>query len=169
MINPVTYRWGSLLFLLFFSVIGFAQESQKAPQDWTLSTQAGEKISWQDIQGKPTILHFWATWCPYCKKLQPGLVRIQQKYQSQGLQLVGISFREDPGTFPQTVLNERGHQFTTLVDGEPVAELFGVSGTPTTFFIHADGTVLGVTRNSNPNDPGLEKAAKILIEQYQKN
>ena len=43
-----------------------------------------------------------------------------------------MSFREDPGTFPQTVLEERGHQFTTLVEGEEVAKLFGVSGTPTT-------------------------------------
>ena len=160
----------SRFFLLFlttsFSVTSLAEDAQKAPQDWVLSTQAGKQVSWQDLQGKPTILHFWATWCPYCKKLQPGLEKVYQKYQSQGLQLIGISFREDPGTFPQTVLDERGHQFTTLVDGEPVAKLFGVSGTPTTFFIYADGTVLGMTRTSNPEDPGLEKAASILVSRY---
>lgn len=89
-------------------------------------------MSWESLQGKPLILHFWATWCPYCKKLQPGLEKVHTKYASQGLQLIGVSFREDPGTFPQTVLEERGHQFTTLVEGEEVAKLFGVSVTPTT-------------------------------------
>lgn len=157
-----------LIIVLSLSAFGaLAKEELQITENWVLSTQSGEQISWESLKGKPTILHFWATWCPYCKKLQPGLEKVQQKYQSQGLQLIGISFREDPGTYPQTVLEKRGHQFTTLVEGEAVAKLFGAKGTPTTFFIHADGSILGSTRTSNPNDPGLDKAAKILVDAYE--
>lgn len=159
----------TLLFVFFFSGLSFAQGETKIGENWALSTQSGENVSWHSLQGKPLILHFWATWCPYCKKLQPGLEKLHKKYQSQELQLIGISFREDPGTYPQTVLNNRGHEFTTLVDGDHVAELFGVSGTPTTLFINADGLILGVTRTSNPEDPDLEKAVKILLSNYQSN
>lgn len=164
--KTLSIRFSFFVLAFFFSSMGLSQESQQAPQDWILKTQSGEQVAWQDLQGKPTILHFWATWCPYCKKLQPGLEKIYKKYQSQGLQLIGVSFREDPGTFPQTVLDQRGHEFTTLVEGDSVAKLFGVSGTPTTFFIYADGNVLGVTRSSDPNDPGLEKAAKLLVDKF---
>lgn len=164
--NKLKNQTLTLLFGLLFSTFTFAQNETKVSENWVLSTQSGEQVSWQSLQGKPLILHFWATWCPYCKKLQPGLEKLHKKYQSQDLQLIGISFREDPGTFPQTVLNKRGHEFMTLVEGDDVAELFGVSGTPTTLFIDADGSILGVTRTSNPEDPDLDKAAKILVDRY---
>ena len=137
---------------------------------WELQTQSGETVPWNDLKGKPLILHFWATWCPYCKKLQPGLDRLYKKYQSQGLQLVAISFREDPGTLPQDVLDDRGHSFQTLVEGDTVAhEIFNVSGTPTTLFIYANGDVLGMTRSSDPDDPRLEKAVQHLLANYEQH
>ena len=50
---------------------------------------------------------------------------------------------------------------------QQLAELLGITGTPTTLFVHANGDILGVTRSSDPNAPGLEKAVKRLIEAYQ--
>ncbi|MFT4993463.1 MAG: cytochrome c biogenesis protein CcmG/thiol:disulfide interchange protein DsbE [Paraglaciecola sp.] len=38
-----------------------------------LTTEAGKEIKFSDFAGKPLIIHFWATWCPCCKKLQSGL------------------------------------------------------------------------------------------------
>lgn len=162
-----------ILFLtIFLTGLGSAnaqtQQEQLMPS-WQLKTQAGESVSSEDLLGKPLILHFWATWCPFCKKLQPGLDKLYSQYKDQGLQFVAVSFREDPGTKPQDVLDARGHSFTTLVDGDEVAMgKFAVRGTPTTFFIYADGRVLGVTGTSNPDEPGLEKAVQTLIADYQK-
>ncbi|XOV79007.1 MAG: TlpA family protein disulfide reductase [Aestuariibacter sp.] len=131
--------------------------------DWQLYTQSGEKLEYQKLQGKPLLLHFWATWCPYCKKLQPGLERLRQKYQSQGLQVIGISFNEDQGVKPQDTLSNRGINFVTAVDGDQLAREMGVMGTPTTYFVYADGTILTVTNTSNPNDPLLERAVLALL------
>lgn len=152
-----------------FSVSAFTEKQDNtAPVAWELSTQSGETVSWQQLHGKPLILHFWATWCPYCKKLQPGLDRLYKKYQSQGLQLVAISFREDPGALPQDVLDARGHSFQTLVNGDSVArDVYDVSGTPTTIFIKANGEILGVTRSSDPDDPRLEQAIQLMMANYQ--
>lgn len=134
----------------------------KAP-NFTLETQDGRSVSLSDYQGKPIVLHFWATWCPYCKKLQPGLVKLHKKYQDQGLELLAISLREDEGAKPQDELKSRGYDFLTLVEGEKVAEQYYVQGTPTTFFIAKDGEVLWVTNQSDPNNPKLEKAVQAII------
>lgn len=134
----------------------------KAP-NFTLETQDGRSVSLSDYQGKPIVLHFWATWCPYCKKLQPGLVKLHKKYQDQGLELLAISLREDEGAKPQDELKSRGYDFLTLVEGEQVAEQYYVQGTPTTFFIAKDGEVLWVTNQSDPNNPKLEKAVQAII------
>jgi thiol-disulfide isomerase/thioredoxin len=134
-----------------------------APQ-WELYDEQNKLTRSSDFKDKPLIIHFWATWCPYCKKLQPGLDRLYKKYQSQGLEVIAISFWEDEGATPQASLIERGHSFKTLVNGDHVAkQLFGVKGTPTTVFISKDGSILATTRISDPNDPRLEKIIKQMV------
>ncbi|REL25993.1 TlpA family protein disulfide reductase [Thalassotalea euphylliae] len=130
--------------------------------DWQLTMQNGEPINWQMFEGKPVILHFWATWCPYCKRLQPKLVELVEKHPN--VILVGISFNEDSDATPQDVLEERGYTFKTAVNGEKVAQQYGVAGTPTTFFIKPNGEAIFKYVNSDINDPRLLKATQVIAE-----
>jgi len=147
--------------LLTFSA--FAKDYPTAPA-WQLKTQSGENISLADYKGKPVILHFWATWCPYCKRLQPKLVELEKKYQDTGITIVAVSFNEDEGAMPQGEINARGYHFITAVNGAPVAELYGVSGTPTTFFINRQGKAIFRTSSSDINNPNFELAVKEIIK-----
>lgn len=131
---------------------------------WQLHTQNGEKISLSDYQGKPIILHFWATWCPYCKKLQPKLVALEEKYQKSGIKLIAISFNEDEDARPQNEINARGYHFITAVNGESVAMLYGVRGTPTTFFINRQGKAIYKSTSSDINNPKLVLAVEEIIK-----
>jgi thiol-disulfide isomerase/thioredoxin len=140
------------------------QAALKMAPSWSLYDAEGNLVSSKDFAGKPLIIHFWATWCPYCKKLQPGLDRLFEKYQDQGLQMIAISLLEEEGAKPQETLTARGMSFKTLVGGDSVAmEKFFVRGTPTTFFINAKGQVVVATRLSDPNDPRLEQVVKSLM------
>jgi thiol-disulfide isomerase/thioredoxin len=148
----------------FANAIPKDAEWLEAPH-WQLYNEAGQLIESTDFAGKPLIIHFWATWCPYCKKLQPGLDKLYKKYQADGLQLIAISFREDEGATPQAVLEERGMSFSTVVNGGQVAkDLFAVTGTPTTIFIDRLGRIVTTTRVSDPDDPRLEKIIKGLLK-----
>ena len=117
-----------------------------------------------DFRGKPVILHFWATWCPYCKRLQPALNRIYMDNKDKDLVLLGISWTEDKGTKPQEALELRGHSFKTLINGDEVAKHYGVKGTPTTMFIDREGNILATTNTSDPKDPQLERLVKTLLK-----
>jgi len=137
--------------------------ADKAPQ-WQLYNEQGQLVSSADFKGQPLVLHFWATWCPYCKRLQPGLDKLYKKYQPQGLKMLAVSWWEDEGAEPQAVLDARGLSFSTVINGDTVArEKFLVEGTPTTFFIDRQGNILGKTRISDPEDPRLEQAIKRLL------
>ncbi|WP_252733528.1 TlpA disulfide reductase family protein [Pseudoalteromonas sp. C2R02] len=135
----------------------------KAPE-FTLKTQAGDTVSLSDYQGKPLIIHFWATWCPYCKKLQSGLNALHQKYKSQDLEILPISLWEDEGATPQKALYSRGFNFKTLINGDAIHKKFGVVGTPTTFFVSRTGEIVYKTSDSNPDSPNLEKAVKAILK-----
>ena len=136
---------------------------QTAP-DFTLADAQGQQVSLADFKGRPLILHFWATWCPYCKKLQPGLEALAQEFEGEGLVLLGVSFREDEGIDPQAVLAERGHTFKTLVKGIEVSRIYGVRGTPTTLFIDSAGNIVGTTNTSAPDDPVLHQLAMMAMQ-----
>lgn len=132
-----------------------ARVGEPAPE-FVLPDASGKLISLKDYRGKPLVIHFWATWCPYCKKVQPGLQALANDYKDREMVLLGISFREDQGATPQAVLEKRGLSFTTLLGGEEVAEMYGVRGTPTTVFIDRKGRIVGMTHASDPADPILE-------------
>lgn len=42
-------------------------------------------------RGQVLVVNFWATWCPPCREEMPELSRLQEKYQSAGLTVLGIS------------------------------------------------------------------------------
>ena len=111
------------------------------------------------------MLHFWATWCPYCKKVQPGLEALYKQHQKDGLVLLGVSFNEEDDAKPGEELKQRGHSFKTLVKGEQVAAMYQVMGTPTTFFIDRKGELRAVTQTSNPGEPKLGEVVEILLKE----
>jgi peroxiredoxin len=59
-----------------------------------LKDLAGKTYTQNSWPGKLIVLNFWATWCPPCRHEIPGFIRLQEKYQKAGLQIVGISIDE---------------------------------------------------------------------------
>ena len=155
-----------LIALTLPSINANAEDTAIAPQApaWQLKTQAGDTISSRQFEGQGVILHFWATWCPYCKRLQPKLVELEKKYQLQGVKIVAISFNEDDGALPQDELASRGYSFPTAINGDQVAIKYGVKGTPTTFFINKNNQVIFKSTSSDTSDPRLELATKEIIK-----
>ena len=141
----------------------FSKDVKLAPK-FALADPLGKVHQWSEYKGKPTIIHFWATWCPYCKKLQPGLEKLRVDYSNSDLQILGISFNEDEGADPAHALEERGIHFPTLVKGESAAKAYGVPGTPTTVFINRRGEIVWVTNISDPNNPKLTLATELILQ-----
>jgi cytochrome c biogenesis protein CcmG/thiol:disulfide interchange protein DsbE len=154
----------SLFILILWTIPNAVAEDFPTAPPWQLTTQAGKTIALSDYQGKPIILHFWATWCPYCKKLQPKLVELKKKYQSSGIKVVAISFNEDKDATPQDEIKSRGYNFITAVKGELVADKYGVRGTPTTFFINRQGKAIYKSTSSDVNNPKLALAVQEIIK-----
>lgn len=160
----------AMLFVIFVSVGDLKAQQQTpasqhadAPQ-WTLQTQDGREVSFKDYEGQPMMIHFWGTWCPYCKKLHPGLEKVRAEYEHKGLVILGISVNEAIDAKPQDELIARGIGFLTLVEGDDVAiEDFEIAGTPSTFFISPQGKILGSTMVSDPNDPRFTQVAEYLV------
>ena len=118
-----------------FATSSPAQAAEPAP-DWTLTSSEGEVIRLSaEVRQQPVVLFFWATWCPYCKALMPHLQSIRLEHGDE-VKILAISFVEkgDPAGF----IEDLGYDFTVLPDGDEVATIHGVYGTPGVILIDQD-------------------------------
>jgi len=107
---------------------------------WTLQSGAGETIDFPAAAGgQPVLLLFWATWCPYCKALMPHLQSILDEFPDSGLAVYAVSFKDDGD--PMAVIDKQGFNFTLLLNGEAVAERYGIKSTPGVFLIDGEGNI----------------------------
>ncbi|MCO4799953.1 MAG: TlpA family protein disulfide reductase [Colwelliaceae bacterium] len=135
--------------------------SEYQGKDWTLTSVTGEEVTLSNYQGKPVILVFWATWCPYCKKLLPGIAKLNEKYEKKGLKVIAVNIKED--WKPEIYWKNHGYKFDAVLAGDSVAEIYGVKGTPGIVFIAPSGEVLKVTHFSDPEHPSLEKFTQHFL------
>ena len=105
---------------------------------------------------RPALLLFWATWCPYCKALMPYLQKVYDAAGRDKLDVYAIDFKDEDGD-PVAELRERGNTFTLVRDGDPIAALYGVKGTPGLFLVGTNGEV--IYRRSGGDAPEKVEAA----------
>ena len=75
------------------------QERVQAGQpmiDFTQNDPDGNSVTLSELaQGKLFLVDFWASWCPDCRKANPGVVAAYQKFHDQGFDVLGVSFDTD--------------------------------------------------------------------------
>ena len=104
--------------------------------DWTLTSSEGDATRLSaEVRKQPVVLFFWATWCPYCKALMPHLQSIRLEHGDE-VKILAINFVEkgDPVGF----MKDLGYDFTVLPDGDEVAAIYGVYGTPGVILVDQD-------------------------------
>ncbi len=90
-----------LLFMvaLLFSLSGKGQEiqpmlGQLAPL-FSLRAIDGKTYSLEALRGNPVVVHFAATWCPFCNAEAPNLERLNQDYRDKGVVVIIIDVMEN--------------------------------------------------------------------------
>ena len=124
----------------------------KQPPDFSAPDLTGATQSLQASRGKIVVLHFWATWCPYCRGEVPKLKEIQSRWGSKQVKVLAVSVDEDSAKLQQYVKDQQ-LPYVVIWEGQAedvLSDLYAVSGLPTTYVIGKDGLVL--TRVSGASD-----------------
>ena len=103
----------------------------------------GESHTLSQYRGKVLILHFWATWCPYCRGEIPKLTRIHEQWGTQEVRVLTVSVDEQVSELKR-FLREWDLPYPVIAAATQrvsFAERFEVSGIPVTYIIDPTGRI----------------------------
>lgn len=149
----------------------------------SMKSPDGKTYSLSELKGKIVLLDFWASWCGPCRKANPHVVEVYNKYKEKGFTVFSVSLdgidSRSKSRYPteeqfQAGLEQSKKNWLAAIEKDQLAwpyhvsELtkwdtqaarqYGVSGIPKTFLIGRDGKIAAV----NPRNTLEEELLKIL-------
>ena len=126
----------------------------------------GTKISTEQLQGKVTLVNFWATSCTSCVAEMPELLTTYNKYKGRGFDTVAVAMSYDPPSYVVNFAQSRQLPFKVAIDNTGSAAIaWGkIQLTPTTFLLNKRGEI--VKRYvGTPNFTELHQLIEKLLAQ----
>lgn len=107
--------------------------------------EAEGSLNFSDLRDQVLVINVWASWCVPCRVEHPALTMASEVYEDRGVHFIGILYQDRPAA-AIAFLDElgRGTNYSYVVDPDSRATIeLGVFGVPETFFVDADGIVVG--------------------------
>jgi peroxiredoxin len=147
------------LFYIFISSFTPLQNHSKlkvgdiAPEIALLSPN-GNVIRLSSLKGHLVLLDFWASWCSPCRRNNPELVDIYEKYHDKnftsgkGLEIFSISLDTSPGSWEKAIeddgLSWSLHASDLKKWSSPVVGAYGIKFIPYMVLVDEDGKIVAL-------------------------
>ncbi len=117
-------------------------ESATEGGDWArlaTLTLEGSRFAMANLSGKPTILYFWATWCPQCR-IQRDVLNALAREWGDRVRIAALTVDDDVPSVQHYLKAHSSLSYELRASGE-LLRLFGVEGLPTLVVIDGNGRV----------------------------
>jgi peroxiredoxin len=116
--------------------------------DFVLLDYANELVSLSDYSGRPIVLNFWASWCPFCTNELPDFQKVYADQIGQGSDIVFIGVnRGESQQVAQLFTDEMNLTFPLLVNrADDVSRAYNLRAMPSTYFIDRSGVIVDIKR-----------------------
>jgi len=147
------------LFLFTFQVSYSQMEIGNQAPEIELKGTEGNMIRLSDFKAKIVLIDFWASWCLPCRKANPELEKLYQKYKDEGFTILGVSLDSKETSWLAAIKKDK-ISYPQVIDSKnwnsKIVESYGVDKLPASFLINETGKIIAL----NPSQSQIEKALK---------
>lgn len=147
-------KFKTMLFVVLFSLIlGFAKEALAG--EIILNDATGQAVNLSSYKGKPVILLFWTTWCPYCRQELINLNQQHAQIAKEGIVVFGVNVNESESKV-RKFFKESFPNFKILLDKDGLlSRKYDLMGVPTYIFLDKAGEVISQAHSLPDNYKNL--------------
>lgn len=118
-----------------------------------MTSPEGKLITLESLRGKYVLIDFWASWCGPCRRENPNVVSLYNKYKDQGFEVYSVSLDQNKEAWEAAIIKDnlvwQGHVSDLRGWGSAATKIYGFSGIPYTVLIDKEGKIIG-TRLRGP-------------------
>ncbi|WP_425075216.1 redoxin domain-containing protein [Psychroserpens sp. S379A] len=139
-----------------------ATEIGQIAPSFSAPTPEGKSLALNDVKGKLTLIDFWASWCKPCRRENPNVVKVYNKYHSKGLEIISVSLdgsrnqRDPKAAWIKAIEDDKltwSHVSNLSYFNDPVAKAYNIRSIPATFLLDESGKIVA----KNLRGDALEK------------
>jgi thiol-disulfide isomerase/thioredoxin len=138
-----------------------AGDDLRAMPPMNLQDFDGKKVPSEQFKGKILIVDFWATWCVPCIAEVPRFNKLQEKYASQGVEVIGVALASGDAKDIKPFVTRHKMKYTVLIGDDDQVYDLNVVAFPTTYVLTRDMKVL---RRYIGASPGKNAAIEADIQ-----
>ncbi len=113
--------------------------------DFGQETPDGKILKLSDLRGKYVLIDFWASWCGPCRRENPNVVRMYERFKEKGFEILGVSLDQNRDSWLNAIAGD-GLKWPQVSDlkgwANAVAKNYEVNSIPKTILIDPKGVII---------------------------
>ncbi|MEO0475022.1 MAG: redoxin family protein [Planctomycetota bacterium] len=110
----------------------------------TVGEWVGGEFDVTQMKGSIVVIDFWATWCGPCIAAMPKNTKLAEKYEQDGVKLIGVCTSGDAEKMP-TIVKDNGAKYpNTFAQGGQVEKDWPIQWYPTYAVVDREGIVRAI-------------------------
>ena len=130
---------------------------------FTGATPEGGELALESLRGKVVLLDFWASWCGPCRRENPNVVRMYERFKDRGFEILGVSLDDKRDRWEQAIADDKlSWLHVSDLRGWQSAhgQLYGITSIPQTVLLDREGNILA----RNLRGPDLERKLEAVLD-----
>jgi thiol-disulfide isomerase/thioredoxin len=111
-----------------------------------MNDRSDKPLKLSSLKGKVVLIDFWASWCGPCRRENPNVVSLYNKYKSKGFEIFSVSLDQDKQKWFKAIeddgLTWPSHVSDLQGWANSAARLYSVSSIPQTVLLDKEGNIL---------------------------
>lgn len=131
--------------------------------NFTARTPEGDTLSLYSVKGKVKLIDFWASWCGPCRKENPNVLKMYQKYHPKGLEIISVSLDDKEQAWKKAI-DEDGliwkHVSELAGQQSQIAQMYLLRTIPYTILLDENNVII----DKNLRGSQLQKKVAELLK-----
>lgn len=131
-----------------FNEYQLLRSGSKPAPEIALTTPEGKEIKLSSLKGKVVLIDFWASWCGPCRKENPNVVKLYNKYKNKGFTIFSVSLDTEADKWKAAIAADGliwpNHVSDLKGWNTPLTSIYQFNSIPYTVLVDAKGNIIDI-------------------------